>query len=278
MAANRPGHVDQYAVFGHPVGHSKSPQIHRAFAAATAQQLSYQAIQAPVDGFAAAVADFRLAGGVGCNVTVPFKADAYELADQLDEEAQLAGAVNTLQWDSAGKLLGFNTDGKGLLRDLQHNLGIDLADRKILLVGAGGAAAGVIHPLLQALPAKLVVINRTASRAEALVQRFSSVADGRFSSATMASPGKGFDLVLNATSASLSGELPDLPAQLFSADSWAYDLAYADQPTPFLRWAQQQGVAQRRDGLGMLVEQAAEAFHLWRGVRPETAAVISQLR
>ena len=269
---------DQYAVFGHPVGHSKSPQIHLAFAAQTDQQLSYRAIEAPVDDFAQAITDFRTAGGVGCNVTVPFKADACAMADQLDQQAALAGAVNTLYWDSSEKLIGCNTDGKGLLRDLQHNLGMTLAGKRILLVGAGGAAAGVIHPLLQALPEQLVVINRTASRAEELVQRFSGVADGRFSCASMDNPGQGFDLVLNATSASLSGELPDLPAGLFGDDSWAYDLAYADQPTSFLRWAELQGVNHRADGLGMLVEQAAEAFQLWRGVRPETAAVINQLR
>ena len=269
---------DQYAVFGHPVGHSKSPQIHLAFAAETDQPLTYRAIEAPIDNFAQAVTEFRSAGGVGCNVTVPFKADAYEMADQLDQQAQLAGAVNTLYWDSSEKLIGCNTDGKGLLQDLQHNLGIELAGKRILLVGAGGAAAGIIHPLLQALPEQLVVINRTASRADDLVQRFSQVADGRFSSAPMEKPGQGFDLVLNATSASLSGELPDLPGQLFGPDSWAYDLAYADQPTPFLRWAELQGVNHRVDGLGMLVEQAAEAFLLWRGVRPKTAAVIKQLR
>jgi len=269
---------DQYAVFGNPIGHSKSPQIHMAFAAATGQQLSYRAIEAPIGGLADAIAHFRSGGGCGCNVTVPFKADAFALAEQVDEAAQLAGAVNTLYWDESGKLQAFNTDGKGLLRDLQHNLGIDLAGRRILIIGAGGAAAGVVYPLLLAEPKELVIINRTASRAQALVNQFLQVADDRLRVASMSDPGNDYDLVINATSAGLSGEMPELPESLFAAHSWAYDLVYADEPTQFMRWSTAHGAASCSDGLGMLVEQAAEAFFIWRGVRPMTQEVIQGLR
>ncbi len=273
-----PDPVDQYAVFGNPVSHSKSPLIHQAFARATQQQLTYGAIEAPIEGFAQAVNAFHSAGGCGCNVTVPFKVDAYELADSLDDDAASSGAVNTLKWSKSGQLLGFNTDGKGLLRDLQDNLNIELAGQKILIVGAGGAAAGVILPLLGSGPRELSVVNRTPDRAQRLVENFLPQASGRLSAATLDNPGGDYDLVINATSASLSGQTPNLPAGLFAANGQAYDLAYADQPTAFLRWAITQGVNHLSDGLGMLVEQAAEAFFIWRGVRPVTAEVIRTLR
>ncbi len=270
--------TDQYAVFGHPIGHSKSPAIHRAFADATQQRLTYRAIEAPLEGFTDALHAFRREGGCGCNVTVPFKGDACSAADWLDPDAALAGAVNTLRWDESGRLLGFNTDGKGLLRDLQQNLSVELAGRRVLMVGAGGAAAGVIGPLLQAQPEELVVVNRTHQRAESLVEKFSAIADGRLKTAPLQTPGLGYDLVVNATSAGLTGEMPTLPDGLFGADGWAYDLVYADAPTAFLRWAAAAGASHRHDGLGMLVEQAAEAFFIWRGIRPETALIISGLR
>ncbi len=266
--------VDQYAVFGNPVGHSKSPLIHTAFAEQTGQRLIYSAIEAPIGGFAAAVEAFRHAGGSGCNVTVPFKRDAFELASELDKEAVLSGAVNTLVWNGAG-IAGFNTDGKGLLRDLQQNLGIELQGRRVLLVGAGGAAAGVLRPLLTAAPAQLVVCNRSPARAQQLVERFSRETAVPLMAAPMDQPGGDYDLVINATSASLSDQVPSLPAGLFGDQGVAYDLAYADQPTAFLRWATGHGAQHCHDGWGMLVEQAAEAFLIWRGVRPETAPVIA---
>lgn len=269
---------DQYAVFGNPISHSKSPQIHREFARATDQLLTYCAIEAPLDGFAQSVESFRQGGGCGCNVTVPFKGVACELADELSEDAVIAGAVNTLQWDESGRLLGFNTDGKGLLRDLQDNLGIDLIGLRILIIGAGGAAAGVIAPLLRAQPQQLVVINRTISRAVGLVAQFSQLSAGVLSVAPVESPGSDYDLVINATSAGLSGQVPTLPTGLFAEGGRAYDLVYADRPTAFMTWALTQGAATVSDGLGMLVEQAAEAFFIWRGMRPATARVILSLR
>ncbi len=268
------GGVDQYAVFGNPVGHSKSPLIHTAFAEQTGQRLSYRAIEVSIGGFAAAVEAFRHAGGCGCNVTVPFKRDAFELASQLDKEAALSGAVNTLVWNGSG-IAGFNTDGKGLLRDLQQNLGIELEGRRVLLVGAGGAAAGVLGALLSAAPAQLVVCNRTPARAQQLVERFSRETAAALIAAPMVQPGGDYDLVINATSASLSDQIPSLPAGLFRDQGVAYDLAYADQPTAFLRWATGHGAQRCHDGWGMLVEQAAEAFLIWRGVRPKTAPVIA---
>ena len=249
-----------------------------AFAAATGQQLSYRTIEAPIGGLADALAHFRRDGGRGCNVTVPFKADAFALAEQVDQAGQLAGAVNTLHWDESGRLQAFNTDGTGLLRDLQQNLGLDLAGRRILIIGAGGAAAGVVYPLMLAEPKELVIINRTASRAQILVKQLSQVARDRLRAAPMSAPGSGFDLVINATSAGLSGEMPELPENLFTAESWAYDLVYADEPTQFMRWSLAHGAVNCSDGLGMLVEQAAEAFFIWRGVRPETQEVIQGLR
>lgn len=260
-----------YAVFGNPVAHSKSPLIHAAFARQTGQDLDYVALLAPLDGFARAVAAFRDGGGDGANVTVPFKEEACRIADRLSPRAQLAGAVNTLSFDAAG-IAGDNTDGAGLVADLTRNLQRDLAGRRILLLGAGGAARGVIGPLLDQGPATLVIANRTASRAQDLATLF-----GRGVMACGFADIEGaFDLVINATAASLSGELPPLPPAVFAADALAYDMMYG-RDTPFLAFARQHGAA-AADGLGMLVEQAAEAFHVWRGVRPDTAPVIDALR
>ena len=263
--------TDRYAVFGHPIAHSKSPQIHAAFARQTGQDMSYEAILAPLDDFAGSVAQFIAAGGRGANVTVPFKEAAFKLASRLSPRAQRAGAVNTLTFDADG-ILGDNTDGAGLVADLTRNLHCTLAGARILLLGAGGAARGVIEPLLEQQPAALVIANRTVSRAEALAELFGQrVSACGFDAAT--SP---FDLVINATAASLAGELPPLSPRIFTAGTLAYDMMYG-RDTPFLGFARVHG-ANTADGLGMLVEQAAEAFYLWRGVRPDTTPVIAALR
>ena len=263
--------TDRYAVFGHPIAHSKSPQIHTAFARQTGQDMRYEAILAPLDGFAASVAQFIAAGGRGANVTVPFKEEAFKLASRLSPRAQRAGAVNTLVFDADG-ILGDNTDGAGLVADLTRNLRCALAGQRVLLLGAGGAARGVIGPLLDQRPTALVVANRTVRRAEELAELF-----GRGVRAcgldALDTP---FDLVVNATAASLAGDLPPLSPRVFTADTLAYDMMYG-RDTPFLGFARTHG-ARTADGLGMLVEQAAEAFHLWRGVRPDTAPVIANLR
>jgi shikimate dehydrogenase len=267
--------TDRYAVVGNPIAHSKSPLIHAQFARQTGQDLTYEAILAPLDGFSATVTRFRAEGGKGMNVTVPFKQEAWELATRLTERARLAKAVNTLKFDQE-EILGDNTDGAGLVRDLLDNLGFDPKDRRILLMGAGGAARGVLGPLLGQRPALLYIANRTPGRAVALQGEFaapSPVEAGDYASLA----GRQFDLVVNATSAGLSDELPPLPKGIFAPGSLAYDMMYG-KPTPFLKFAREQGAARIADGLGMLVEQAAESFFLWRGVRPETRPVIAMLR
>lgn len=270
--------MDRYAVIGNPIGHSKSPRIHAAFAAQTGQQLSYEALLAPLDGFVATVQGFQAAGGRGMNVTVPFKLEAFDLADRLTPRAQAAGAVNTLAFGADGTL-GDNTDGAGILRDITVNLGFAVAGRRVLLLGAGGAARGTVLPLLDAQPASLTIANRTASKAAELADEFATagaIAPTGCGLAQLA--GQQFDLVINATSASLSDAAPDLPAGLYAPGSLAYDMMYGKGETPFLAAARQQGAARLADGLGMLVEQAAESFFLWRGVRPETAPVLAELR
>lgn len=264
---------DRYAVFGNPIAHSKSPRIHAAFAAQTGQRLTYEARLAPLDGFAEAVAAFRDEGGRGANVTVPFKEQAYALCDRLSERAQAAGAVNTLTFDTAG-VRGDNTDGVGLVNDLTGNLGLELAGKRILLMGAGGAARGVVLPLLERRPAALFIVNRTAAKATELANHFGG--QGLLGGGYEDLAERHFDLVINATAASLAGDLPPLPAGLFADGALAYDMMYG-KDTPFLTFARGEG-ARCADGLGMLVEQAAEAFFLWRGVRPATAPVIAMLR
>ncbi|WP_018507240.1 shikimate dehydrogenase [Thiobacillus thioparus] len=263
--------TDRYAVFGHPIAHSKSPQIHTAFARQTGQDMTYEAILAPLDGFAESVAAFIAAGGRGANVTVPFKEEAFRLASRLSPRAQRAGAVNTLMFDADG-ILGDNTDGAGLVADLTRNLLCTIVGKRVLLLGAGGAARGVIEPLLDQQPAALVIANRTVSRAEELAELFGrGVRACSFDAADTP-----FDLVINATAASLAGDLPPLSPRVFTPDTLAYDMMYG-RDTPFLDFARTHG-ARTADGLGMLVEQAAEAFYLWRGVRPDTAPVIASLR
>jgi shikimate dehydrogenase len=271
---------DRYCVFGNPVGHSKSPLIHAAFARQTGQAISYEAILAPQDAFADTVRSFIEAGGRGANVTVPFKEDAFRLSSRRTPRAELAGAVNTLVFGGDGsndQIVGDNTDGAGLTRDLSVNLGCTLKGRRILLLGAGGAARGALGPLLDGQPATLVVANRTASKAHALATHFATL--GPVVGCTYPElAGQSFDLVINATSASLSGELPPLAPGIFAPGSLAYDMMYGKGDTPFMVFARQQGAAQVADGLGMLVEQAAEAFFVWRGIRPDSAPVMALLR
>jgi len=267
---------DRYAVIGHPVRHSRSPFIHAQFAAQTGQSLSYVTIDATPTDFERVVRDFFAQGGKGLNVTIPHKEAAAQLADELTPRAHRAGAVNTLAARKGGGLLGDNTDGAGLARDLANNHRVSVAGRRVLLLGAGGAARGVLAPLLGLQPSQLVIVNRTVQRARELAQEFSDLGHLQAMGYDELN-GSPFDLVINATAASLSGELPALPAGIVNKDSICYDMAYARDETPFVRWAHERGVARAMDGLGMLVEQAAESFHLWRGVRPDTASVLSAL-
>ena len=267
---------DHYAVFGNPITHSKSPLIHAAFARQTQENMDYGALLAPLDGFAGAVDAFRASGGVGANITVPFKLAAHQYASELTERARLAQAVNTFKFNGK-QVLGDNTDGAGLVQDIQHNLGFAIAGKQVLLMGAGGAARGVLLPLLACQPQSLTIVNRTAQKARDLVQQFA--AHGSLRACDYASLlGERYDLVINATSSSLNDALPALPSGLFTPEALAYDLMYGKGLTPFLSFAEANQARMLADGLGMLVEQAAEAFYLWRGVRPETRPVIAQLR
>ncbi|MEZ5612685.1 MAG: shikimate dehydrogenase [Rhodocyclaceae bacterium] len=272
--------MDRYAVIGNPIAHSKSPRIHAEFAHQTGQRMSYEAILAPVDGFAAAAAAFREAGGLGMNVTVPFKLDAHAFADDLSVRARAAGAVNTLVFGPDGHCFGDNTDGAGLVQDITVNLGVPLEGRRILLLGAGGAARGVILPLLGRKPAGLFVANRTESRANDLLVQFSPAAGNtRLDAGSFAAlAGRQFDVVINATAASLADEAPAIPAGLHAPGALAYDMMYGRGDTPFLAAARKDGAGRFADGLGMLVEQAAESFALWRRIRPDTAPVLTLLR
>jgi len=268
--------TDRYAVIGNPIAHSKSPLIHAAFARQSGQDMSYEAILAPLDGFAETVGKFRAAGGKGLNVTVPFKVEAWQLASRLTERARLAQAVNTLKFEADDAILGDNTDGAGLVRDIVHNQDHPLQGKRILLMGAGGAARGVLLPLLEQQPAALFVVNRTAAKALELQHPFA--AHGHVEAGGYADLAeRQFDVVINATSSGLSDQLPPLPPGVFATGALAYEMMYG-RDTPFMVFARQQGAARIADGLGMLVEQAAEAFLLWRGVRPQTAPVIGQLR
>ncbi len=272
-----PSAIDCYAVMGNPIAHSKSPLIHRLFAEQTGQQLCYDALLVERDSFAQAVAAFLIKGGKGLNVTVPFKQEAWEIADELSERARRAGAVNTLMMREKGALYGDNTDGVGLVRDLTQNLGIVLQGKRLLMLGAGGAARGVLAPLLEQQPAMLHIANRTVERAVELADTFAEVGHLRASGLDDIPP-EHYDLVINATAAGLQDRVPDLPGSLISTDSCCYDMMYASEPTAFMRYATAHGSTCAYDGLGMLVEQAAESFHLWRGVAPDTAPVIARLR
>jgi shikimate dehydrogenase len=272
--------TDRYAVVGNPVAHSKSPLIHAEFARQTGQDLEYGRLLAPLDGFRATVEQFRSSGGKGLNVTLPFKLEAFELAQRRSERALDAAAVNTLKFESDGIYYGDNTDGVGLVRDLEANLGIAITGKRLLLMGAGGAAQGVMAPLLAARPAALVVGNRTVDKAQRLAARFRARLPDRAvrASSYRDLAGEQFDLVINATSASLRDTVPELPLRVFAPGSAAYDMMYGKGLTPFLELAQRQGAGRLADGLGMLVEQAAESFFVWRDVRPLTAPVIAMLK
>jgi shikimate dehydrogenase len=265
--------TDRYVVIGNPIAHSKSPQIHARFAQQTGEDIRYEHLLAPHDGFAASVHAFIAAGGRGANVTVPFKLDAFALAGERSARADAAGAVNTLMFEN-GRIIGDNTDGVGLVRDIMVNAGVPIAGRRVLLLGAGGAARGVILPLLAESPAELTVANRTVANAEKLLTQFAHPALKASGFEALAGA---FDIVINATSASLTAELPPVPASAFSSQTFAYDMMYGAQPTVFMQQALAHGAA-ARDGLGMLVEQAAESFFLWRAVRPDTRPVYDWLR
>lgn len=271
--------MDRYAVVGNPIAHSKSPQIHAAFARQTGEAIGYEALLAPLDGFAATVRAFRAAGGRGMNVTVPFKLEAFALADRLTPRAAAAGAVNTLAFEADG-VLGDNTDGAGLVRDLVHNLGCPLAGRRLLLLGAGGAARGALLPLLEAGPAALTIANRTAAKARALADAFAPRAAGAALDGCGLDDldGRHFDIIINATAASLADQAPALPSALYTSAYLAYDMMYGRGDTLFLAAARAGGAMRCADGLGMLVEQAAESFFVWRGVRPDSAPVLAALR
>lgn len=274
-------HNNQYAVFGNPIAHSRSPEIHQQFAEQTQQDLSYRKQLVARDGFAKAVHEFFAAGGAGLNITLPFKEEAWDLVTTRSARAERAMAVNTISLDWNGQLYGDNTDGAGLVHDLTHNLGVTLKDQRMLLLGAGGAARGVILPLLETHPAALTVVNRTSQRAHDLCADFADIAKkyapldgGGFGMLA----GYSFDVIINATSASLSGVIPPLGSDSLNPNAVCYDMVYADKPTAFMQWATETGAQMVSDGLGMLVEQAAESFALWRDVRPNTTPILQNLR
>ncbi|HSV55428.1 MAG TPA: shikimate dehydrogenase [Burkholderiaceae bacterium] len=267
--------TDRYAVIGNPIGHTKSPMIHGSFAQATDQDIDYSAIESPLDGFARAVHAFRDAGGHGMNVTAPFKLQAFALATDKLERAELAGAANALKFEG-DRILADNFDGVGLVNDITRNLRVPMKDARVLLLGAGGAARGALLPFLAQQPVELVVANRTVATAKALADKFAS--HGRVIASGYGDlPGQRFDIVVNATSASLRAELPPVPADVLKDATLAYELVYGNGLTPFLRLARNAGVPQLADGVGMLVEQAAEAFAWWRGVHPGTRALIERM-
>ena len=276
-----PANLDQYAVFGDPIAQSKSPLIHAAFAKQTAQNLTYSKHPVNAESFAAAAKDFFKQGGRGLNITAPCKLEAYAFADELSERAKRAGAVNTLICDDQGRVKGDTTDGVGLVNDLIKNLQWPLHQKRVLILGAGGAVRGVLEPLLAQSPSELMIANRTAVKAEGLALDFAAHAPDN---CTLSSCGfddlgqRQYDLIINGTSSSLTGDLPPLPEDLLAPGAACYDMSYASEATVFMRWAKQQGAAEIADGLGMLVGQAAESFSLWRGVTPETQTVIEDLR
>lgn len=271
--------MDQYAVFGNPVGHSKSPLIHSTFAKQTGESLAYQAVAVEPEQFSDRVEHF-FQQGKGLNITVPFKQNAWQLAKFLTPRAKVAGAVNTLYLDAQGQLCGDNTDGIGMVSDLINNHQICLKDSRILILGAGGAVRGVLLPVLEQQPAVLTIVNRTAAKAvELAVLAEPYAADTRVKGGSYDElQGETFDLIINGTSASLQGELPPLPDQLLASGGCCYDMMYGPSETPFLLWGRSQGATHLIDGLGMLVEQAAESFSIWRGVKPNTQEVIEQVR
>ena len=270
--------MDKYLVFGNPIKHSKSPIIHALFAKQTQQNISYEKQLAELDAFPETVKAFFAEGGKGCNVTVPFKEQAFQLADKVSEGAKLAQAANTLKVADDGTIYADNTDGQGFVLDLQTN-DAPLKDATILLIGAGGAASGVIKPLLACQPKTLYICNRTFSKAQDLAKRFSEFGNIQaIACEELSQQSESFDLVINSTSASLSGDLPPVSANIFKACQFAYDMAYGNEPTVFINWALEHGAQKAIDGLGMLVGQAAKSFEIWRGVQPEITPVLNELR
>ena len=280
MSAIRAVTASRYAVVGNPVGHSQSPFIHAAFAAQTGEPITYDRLLCPLDGFAAAAREFAASGAGGCNVTMPFKFEAYALAERRTARADAAGACNVLRFDANG-WFGDNTDGAGLVRDIERNAGVALRGTRVLLIGAGGGAAGALGALVAAGTAEVVVANRTVARAQALVARhrtaLAGAESGRVAATTLESCGTAFDIVVNASASSASGAAVPVATTVLRRGTLALDMMYGPAADAFLAWAEAHG-ARGRDGLGMLVEQAAEAFALWRGRAPETAPVLAALR
>lgn len=276
MSDNTDNTPDRYGVIGYPVSHSRSPVIHHLFAVQTNENIQYELLQVKPGKLESAIAQFRRTGGRGLNVTVPYKNDVAMLVDSMSERAQIAGAVNTIVF-RGDEMLGDNTDGFGLIRDLRHNLDVTLKDASVLILGAGGATRGIMHPLLEEKPASVVIANRTVRKAEALAGHFGafgSVTACRFENVPVS---KHFDLVINATSAGLKGESPPYPGDAIDDDTVCYDMSYGLTPTPFSEWASREGASRSIMGWGMLVEQAAESFRIWRGVRPDTAPVLKRM-
>jgi shikimate dehydrogenase len=269
--------TDKYAVIGNPISHSKSPLIHTEFARQTEQDLEYTAIEVPQDSLQSSLSQLRdILKLKGINITVPFKEQAWQLVTDKSQRAQRAGAINTLVFNEDGSMYGDNTDGIGLCRDLTENNGIELKNKRILLLGAGGAARGVIEPLMSCQPTEIFIANRTASKAEDLAELFSDLGNIKGGGFTDIEPP--FDVVINATAASLQGEVPPLPDDLLATHAACYDMMYSDTDTAFISWSKQHDAAKAIDGLGMLIEQAAEAFRIWRDVKPETSTVIQSIR
>lgn len=269
--------TDNYCLAGNPVSHSKSPLIHAAFAEQTGQNLYFQTICVERDGFRAFVDEFRSRGGKGMNITLPFKEEAWQLSDRLTARAEHARAVNTLKFETGGICLGDNTDGAGLVNDLEQNHGVTISKASILIMGAGGAARGIIEPLLSCKPERIVIANRTVRKALDLAGYFESAGDVSGCGYSDLA-GQSFTLIINATSASLEGKVPEMPDGILGNNACCYDLMYSDGDTAFVTWARQKAASKCLDGTGMLVEQAAESFYLWRGVRPDTKPVIEMLR
>lgn len=268
--------TDHYAVIGNPINHSKSPLIHSEFAQQTGQDLDYIAREVPLDDLKGGLEQLKAEGYKGINVTVPFKEQVWETVDNKSDHAARAGAVNTVIFQDDGTLFGDNTDGIGLCRDLVDNNNVELKGKRLLLLGAGGAARGVIEPLLAYQPTELVIANRTVAKAEALAELFADF--GTISACGFTELTGQFDVIINATAASLQGEVPPIANTILTANTSCYDMMYGNTDTAFISWAKQNGITKTVDGLGMLIEQAAEAFSIWRGVRPNTKMVIDKLK
>jgi shikimate dehydrogenase len=268
---------DNYAVFGNPIEHSKSPDIHAAFAKSTGENIIYKKQKINIGFFDRAASEFFKSGGKGLNITVPFKLDAYNFSEKITRRAKIAGAVNTLSLRNDGKIVGDTTDGIGISHDIINNLGWEINGKKVLILGAGGAVRGILQPILELLPQHLVIANRTIKKAEALSENFAEMGHIVGCDFEMLS-GQKFDVVINGTSATLTNKILSLPNGLFKKNAVCYDMAYGTEHSAFLEWAKKNGALEISDGLGMLVEQAAESFYIWRGIRPDTAKVISMLK